>query len=248
MPCGGNAPFIAMQKILGYMRKAILDYGMIKEGDRVAVGVSGGKDSVALLVGLCRLREFVGIDYTVTAITVDPGFGGVETDYAAVGEICARYGVEHRIRRSELAHIIFEERKEKSPCSLCARMRRGMLHDMVRDAGCNKLALGHHRDDAVETFVMNLFHEGRVGCFQPVTYLSRKDLTMIRPLIFAPERDIASAVRRNSLPIVKSKCPVDGVTARQETKQWLKGMEKNGYPGLTKRLFGAIQRGHISGW
>lgn len=237
-----------MQSILGYMRKAILDYNMIENGDRVAVGVSGGKDSVALLVGLCRLRDFIGIDYSVTAITIDPGFGGVETDYAAISELCGRYGVEHRIRRSELAEIIFNDRKEKSPCSLCARMRRGMLHDMVKDADCNKLALGHHYNDAVETFVMNLFHEGRVGCFQPVTYLSRKDLTMIRPLIFAPERDVIRAVRRQNLPVVKSKCPVDGVTSREETKNWLVHMEKNGYPGLTKRLFGAIRRGHVSGW
>jgi tRNA(Ile)-lysidine synthase TilS/MesJ len=123
-----------------------------------------------------------------------------------------------------------------------------MLHDMTNELGCNKLALGHNYDDAVETFVMNLFHEGRVGCFQPVTYLSRKDLTMVRPLILATEKDILSSVRRNDLPIVKSACPVDGVTARQETKLWLEGMEKHGYKGLTKRIFGAIQRGHVSGW
>lgn len=237
-----------MQKVLGYMRKAITDYNMIQDGDRVAVGVSGGKDSVALLVGLCRLRQFVGIDYTVCAITIDPVFGHTETDYSPITALCAEYGAEHHIRRSELGDIIFEQRKEKNPCSLCARMRRGMLHDMVKDLCCTKLALGHHYDDAVETFVMNLFHEGRVGCFQPVTYLSRKDLTMVRPLLLAPEKIIAGAVRRNNLPVVKSACPVDGVTTRETTKQWLRQMEKNGYPGLTKRIFGAIQRGHISGW
>jgi tRNA(Ile)-lysidine synthase TilS/MesJ len=230
------------------MRKAIIDYNMISPGERIAVGVSGGKDSVALLVGLCRLREFIGIDYEVTAITIDPVFDGKETDYSAVTALCESHGVKHVIRRSELGDIIFVQREEKNPCSLCARMRRGMLHDMTKELGCNKLALGHNYDDAVETFVMNLFHEGRVGCFQPVTYLSRKDLTMVRPLIFATEKDILSAVRRSELPIVKSACPVDGVTARQETKLWLAGMEKTGYPGLTKRIFGAIQRGHISGW
>lgn len=237
-----------MQKVLGYMRKAILDYRMIENGDAVAVVVSGGKDSVALLTGLCRLREFIGIDYTVHAVTVDPCFDGAETDYTPITALCERYGVGHHIRRSELGDIIFNRRKEKNPCSLCARMRRGMLHDMTKALGCTKLALGHHCDDAVETFIMNLFHEGRVGCFQPVTYLSRKDLTMIRPLIFAPEREITNAVGRCGLPIVKSACPVDGVTARQTTKQWLRDMEKNGYPGITKRIYGAIQRGHISGW
>lgn len=237
-----------MQKVLGYMRKAILDYGMIADGDRVAVGVSGGKDSVAMLVGLCRLRTFIGISYTVTAVTVDPGFSGIPTDYSAITRLCKDWGVEHVIRRSDLGDIIFRQRKESNPCSLCARMRRGMLHDMTNAAGCNKLALGHHYNDAVETFVMNLFHEGRIGCFQPVTYLSRKDLTMFRPLIFAPDRDIAGSVRRQGLPVVKSACPVDGATAREEAKQWLVSMEKNGYPSLTKKIFGALCRGHINGW
>lgn len=230
------------------MRKAVLDYEMLHDGDRVAVGVSGGKDSVALLAGLCRLREFIGIRYELVAVTVDPRFGGVPTDYAPVTALCGEYGVEHVIRRSDLGEIIFETRREKNPCSLCARMRRGMLHDLAKGHGCNTLALGHHCDDAVETFVMNLFHEGRVGCFQPVTYLSRKDLWMFRPLIFATERDIASCVRRNSLPVVKSACPVDGATAREATKNWLREMEKGPYPGLRKRIFGAIRRGHVSGW
>jgi tRNA(Ile)-lysidine synthase TilS/MesJ len=237
-----------MQKILGYMRKAVIDYHMIEPGDKIAVGVSGGKDSVALLVGLCRLREFIGIDYEIHAITVDPVFDGKETDYEAVTALCESYGVTHHIRRSELGDIIFVQRKEKNPCSLCARMRRGMLHDMTKELACNKLALGHNYDDAVETFVMNLFHEGRVGCFQPVTYLSRKDLTMIRPLVFATEKDILSAVNRCQLPIVKSACPANGVTAREDTKRWLKEMERTTQPGLTKRLFGAIRRGHIDGW
>lgn len=237
-----------MQKIMGLMRKAITEYDMLQAGDRVAVGVSGGKDSVALLVGMCRLREFIGISYDVLALTIDPVFDGVETDYAAITALCDRYGVRHEIRRSELGDIIFRRRKENNPCSLCARMRRGMLHDMAKDLGCNKLALGHHYDDAVETFVMNLFHEGRIGCFQPVTYLSRKDLTMFRPLILAREKDVLGAVRRQELPVVKSKCPVDGATAREDVKRWLRQMERGDYPGLTKRLFGAIRRSHIDGW
>lgn len=230
------------------MRKAIVDYNMLSNGDKLAVGISGGKDSVALLTGLCRLREFMDIDFELVAITVDPCFDGVETDYSPVEKLCESFNVPYIIRRSELGDIIFNRRKENNPCSLCARMRRGMLHDMCKDNGANKLALGHHYNDAVETFMMNLFHEGRVGCFQPVTYLSRKDLTMVRPMIFAPEKDIISAVKRNNLPVVKSKCPVDGTTSREEIKQWLKHMEKTGYEGLTKRIFGAIKRGHISGW
>ena len=237
-----------MQKIIGYMRKAITDYTMLRDGDKLAVGMSGGKDSVALLAGLVRLREFIGIYYDILAVTIDPCFGGVFTDYSIIEKFCENHNVKYVIKRSELGDIIFNRRKEKNPCSLCARMRRGMLHDICKENGANKLALGHHRDDAVETFVMNLFNEGRVGCFQPVTYLSRKDLTMVRPLIFAPEKDIASAVRQNGLPVVKSKCPVDGATERERVKKWLRLMEKNEYPGLTKRLYGAILRGHISGW
>lgn len=237
-----------MQSILGCMRKAIVDYKMIQDGDRIAVGVSGGKDSVALLVGLCRLRRFIGIDYTIHAITIDPVFNGIQTDYSPIAAICKQYDVPYHIQRSELGDIIFHQRKERNPCSLCARMRRGMLHDLAKEYGCNKLALGHHSDDAVETFVMNLFHEGRVGCFQPVTYLSRKDLTMVRPLIFTTERDVRNVVNRTCLPVVKSTCPVDGNTERQTTKEWLEQMEKGRYAGLTKRIFGAIRRGHISGW
>lgn len=237
-----------MQTVLGYMRRAILDYKMIDNGDRIAVGVSGGKDSVVMLAGLSRLRTFIGINYDIIAVTVDPCFNGVETDYSAVTGLCADMGVKHIIRRSELGDIIFNRRMERNPCSLCARMRRGMLHDITNSLDCNKLALGHHYNDAVETFVMNLFYEGRIACFQPVTYLSRKDLTMFRPLIYVPDKLIASAVRRQKLPVVKSTCPVDGATARQSTKNWLASMERDGYPGLTKRIYGAIRRAHINGW
>jgi tRNA(Ile)-lysidine synthase TilS/MesJ len=194
------------------------------------------------------LREFIGIEYRLTALTLDPRFLGEQTDYSPITQLCRQYDVPHIVRRSDLGRIIFEERKEKNPCSLCARMRRGMLHDMANAQGCNKLVLGHHYNDAVETFIMNLFYEGRVGCFQPVSYLSRKNLTMVRPLVLAPEREIIRAVKRSALPVVKSRCPADGVTARQRVKQWLESMEKTGYPGLTKRIFGAIRRGHISGF
>lgn len=236
-----------MQRILGYMRKAITEFGMIKDGDRIAVGVSGGKDSVALLAGLVMLKRFIGIDYEVVGITLDPGFGGKQTDYSAIEEMCKKLGCEYIIKRTQIGEIIFDIRKEPNPCSLCARMRRGALHDAAIEYGCNKLALGHHYNDVVETFVMNLFNEGRVGCFSPVTYLSRKDITVIRPLVFAPEKEIISAVKKADFPIVKSICPADGVTSRQKTKEFLRDREKQD-SGFTYRLFGALRRSGVDGW
>lgn len=238
---------IYMQKILGYIRKAIQEFDLIQDGDRIAVGVSGGKDSLVLLNGLVLLKRFAGIDYDVTAVTLDPRFGGEDGDYSAVQKLCNELDVPYVILRSDIAEIIFNIRKETNPCSLCARMRRGALHDAAKEAGCNKIALGHNYDDAVETFVMNLFNEGRLGCFSPKSYLSRKDLTLIRPLIFAPEKDVRSAARRNELPVIKSKCPVDGHTSRETTKQFL--AERNKLDkGFSDRLFGAMRRAGLDGW
>lgn len=236
-----------MQKLIGLMRKAIQKYDMIQQGDRIAVGVSGGKDSVALLAGLVKLREFMGIPYELVAITLDYCFDGIESDFSAIQELCEQWGIQYEIVPTEIGKIIFEIRKESNPCSLCARMRRGCLHDAAKKFGCNKIALGHHYDDAVETFIMNLFNEGRIGCFSPVTYLSRKDLTLIRPLVLAEEGVVSATVRRCGLPIVKSKCPADGVTQRQWTKEWVRMMDKE-HPGLKKRLYGAIERGHVDGF
>ena len=185
-----------MQRIMGYMRKAIQEYGMIEPGDRIAVGISGGKDSIALAAGLAGLQKFIGIPFQLVGVTLDPGWNGQRTDYGPIGQMCESMGMAYHVLETEIGPIVFEAREESNPCSLCARMRRGALHDAAKQFGCNKIALGHHYDDAVETFVMNLFHEGRVGCFSPVTYLSRKDLTMIRPLILSPEPEIASAERK----------------------------------------------------
>lgn len=201
-----------MQRIMGMARKAITEYDMIQNGDRVAVGVSGGKDSVALTMALHWLRRFIGIDYEVVAITLDPCFGGVECDYSPLAELFEREGIEYVIKRTNIGRVVFDVREETNPCSLCAKMRRGALHDTAKELGCNKLALGHHKDDAVETFIMNLFDQGRIGCFSPVSYLSRKDLTVIRPLILAEEKEVKQAVRREKFPIIKSSCPVDGHT------------------------------------
>ena len=164
-----------------------------------------------------------------------------------VTELFEQEGIRHIVKRTDIGSIVFDVRGETNPCSLCARMRRGALHDLAKAEGCNKIALGHHRDDAVETFIMNLFNEGRVGCFSPVTYLSRKDITMIRPLVLAEEKDIRQAVRRMNFPVIRSSCPVDGHTEREWTKQWLAEMEHQ-RRGIKQQIFGAMRRGHISGW
>lgn len=236
-----------MQKLMSYMRSAMEQYDMIQDGDNVAVGLSGGKDSVTLLYALARMRIFYPKKYSVTAVSIDPQFGGVPTDYSALQELCEKIDVPYIIKRTEIGPIIFDVRKETNPCSLCARMRRGALHDTVKEAGCNKLALGHHMDDAVETFMMNLLNEARIGCFSPVTYLSRKELTMIRPMVFARESDCARVARRENLPIVKSKCPADGVTERQHTKELLTMLEKD-YGDVRQKILGAMQRGNLNGF
>ncbi len=236
-----------MQKILGYMRKAITEFDLIQDGDRIAVGVSGGKDSVVMLRGLCLLRRFIGVDYEMVAVTLDPCFDGVQGDYSGISELCEQMGIEYVLKRTQIGQIVFDVRKEEHPCSLCARMRRGALHDAAKEHGCNKVALGHHFNDAVETFMMNLFIEGRIGCFSPKSYLSRKDLTLIRPMVLAPECDIRRAANRNELTVIKSKCPVDGHTKREDMKNYLAQMEKND-KGFTDRIFGALRRSGIDGW
>lgn len=236
-----------MQQLMSYMRCAIDKYNMIEDGDKIAVGVSGGKDSMALLVGLSELRRFYPKKYELIAITLDPCFDGSEGDFSEISEMCRRLNIPYIIKRTELAKIIFENRQEKNPCSLCARMRRGSLHDIAKENGCNKIALGHHLDDAAETFMMNLLNLGQIGCFSPVSYLSRKDLYMIRPLIFATEKDVIRAVNHYNLPVVKSKCPVDKTTERENIKNLLKNLEKD-YPALRKKIVGAMQRGEIDNW
>ncbi|MEG0614419.1 MAG: tRNA 2-thiocytidine biosynthesis TtcA family protein [Oscillospiraceae bacterium] len=236
-----------MQKILGYMRKAIQEFDLIKDGDRIAVGVSGGKDSLVLLKGLVLLKRFIGIDYDVVAITLDPGFNGIYGDYSAVDLLCKELGVEFILKRTQIGEIVFDVRHETNPCSLCARMRRGALHDATKEANCNKLALGHHFNDVAETFIMNLFNEGRVGCFSPISYLSRKEIHIIRPLVFAPEKEIRRAAAKNELNVVKSKCPADGHTSREKTKEFLAQRERED-KGFTDRIFGALRRSGVDGW
>lgn len=236
-----------MQKVMRYVRAAVDKYGMIEKGDKIAVGVSGGKDSLMLLWSLAQLKRFYPAAFDVTAITADPCFGGNETDYSAVTSLCEKLNVKYIIRRTQLGEIIFKERKEKNPCSLCARMRRGILHNMAKEAGCNKIALGHHYDDAVQTFLMNLIYGGRIGCFSPKTYLSRKDITLIRPLIFCTEKELASNARRLSLPVVKSLCPADGNTSRQSAADIISSLQKS-EPDIKAKIMGAMQRAGLDGW
>ena len=236
-----------MQKVLGYMRKAVQQYGLIQDGDRIMVGVSGGKDSLVLLYGLTLLRRFIGIEYEVVGVTLDMGFTGEKMDFSPVEEFCSAHGIEYRIIKTQIAEIVFDVRKEPNPCSLCARMRRGALHDTANELGCNKVALGHNYDDAVETFIMNLFTEGRIGCFAPSTYLTHKKVTVIRPLVLAPEKEVRRAARKNELPVVKSVCPADGHTNRQKTKDFLAEMERKDH-GFKDRIFGAMRRSGLDGW
>lgn len=236
-----------MQKILGYMRKAVQDFDLIQNGDRIAVGISGGKDSLILLKGLVLLRKFIGIEYDIVGITLDPQFGGVETDFSLVQKMCDELNVEYILKRTHIGEIVFDVRKETNPCSLCAKMRRGALHDATKDAGCNKIALGHHMNDAVETFMMNLFIEGRIGVYSPKSYLSRKEITLIRPLSLTPEKIIKSAATRNNIEVVKSKCSVDGHTKREEMKVFLAEQDRLD-KGFTDRVFGAFRRAGLNGW
>lgn len=234
-----------MRRMLSYVRRAVDEYNMIEDGDRIAVGVSGGKDSLTLLEVLSEMRIFYPKKYEIVAITVDMGFEGV--DYSEIKEFCRRINVEYIIEKTEIAKIIFDIRKEPNPCSLCAKMRRGSLHSAAQAAGCNKVALGHHFDDAVETFMMNLFFEGRLGCFSPKSYLSNRKLGLIRPMIYATEKDVKYFVSRRTLPIFVNPCPEDHATERENMKNLLAALEREN-KGVKHRIFNAMCKGEIDGW
>ena len=234
-----------MQHILSLARRCVEDYHMIEPGDRIAVGVSGGKDSLVALTALAQLRRFLPVPFTLEAITLEMGMPGMSFD--AVADYCEQLEVPYTRIEVPVYQIVFEERKEKNPCSLCAKMRRGSLNTALTERGIHKIALGHHYDDAVETLLMNLLFEGRIGCFQPVTYLDRTDVTQIRPLLYCHEEEIRRVSDRLQLPIVHNPCPADGTSRRQEVKELLAQLEGK-YPDLKKKLFGAIQRYPLYGW
>ena len=227
-----------MRKILGEVRRAVETYNMIKPGDRIAVGISGGKDSMALLEALHRYQYFSPVPFTIEAITLDMGFPNM--DFTPVADYCESIKVPYTIEKTQIGPIVFEARQEKNPCALCARMKRGALHDLALKRDCKTVALGHHMDDVVETFFLSLFYEARVNTFLPVTYLDRKGITLIRPLIYTREKEIVFNPVCKSLPTVKSTCPADGNTKREEIKQTLVALRKT-IPDLDARVMTAIQ-------
>ncbi len=234
-----------MKRLASFVRRAVDDYNMIDDGDKIAVGVSGGKDSLVLLLTLAHLRRFYPKKFDIVAITVDMGFKNA--DFSELRELCRRIKVEYRVAKTDIAKIVFDVRRESNPCSLCAKMRRGALHAAAQESGCNKVALGHHYDDAVETLMLNLFFEGRIGCFSPVSYLSNRRISLIRPLVYAKEKDVIYFARKRALPIAKNPCPEDRATERERMKKLLAELEHS-YPGLKHRIFTAMCRGNISGF
>ncbi len=234
-----------LQKLLSYIRRAVDDYNMIEEGDKIAVGVSGGKDSLALVMAMKALQRFYPKHFELIAVSVSLGYTGM--DFTPVREFCEHLGVEYHVVETDIGEIIFGERREKNPCSLCAKMRKGALHDKLEQLDCNKVALGHNRDDVIETLLMALLYEGRIYTFSPVTYLDRKKITSIRPMIYVPEKEIIGFAKAESLPVVKNKCPADGNTKREDMKKRINELKKD-FDHLDEKLLGAVQRSFIPGW
>lgn len=234
-----------LQQLYSYTRKAVDEYALIEEGDHIAVGISGGKDSLTLLYALHGLRRFYPKKFQLSALTVDLGYE--KCDFTPVVELCKELDVPYQIVKTDIAHILFEERKEANPCSLCAKMRKGALNDAVKEMGCNKVAYAHHKDDIIETMLLSLLFEGRFHSFSPKTYLDRMDLTVIRPLMFVDEMDVIGFQHKYQLPVVKSRCPVDGLTKRQDAKELVKELNTR-YPGAKNRMYTAILNGEIPGW
>ena len=234
-----------LQQLLSYTRKAVDDYQMIQAGDKIAVGISGGKDSLALLYALAHLRIFYPNSFEIIAITVDLGWGNFQLD--EIKKLCEKLNVEYVTVKTDIADIVFEQRKETNPCSLCAKMRKGALNEKIKELGCNKVAYGHHKDDVVETLFLSKIFEGRLHCFAPVTYLDRMDLTVIRPLLYVNEADIIGFKNKMELPVAKSPCPMDGYTKREYAKDLVKQLNQD-HPGAKERIFRAIVNGNIKGW
>lgn len=234
-----------MQKILGYMRKAIEDYNMIDEGDKIAVCLSGGKDSTTMLMGFKALRRFYPKKFDIIAVTVDPGFEFFNRKL--IEDTCKELDVPFFCEESHIKEIVFDIRNEKNPCSLCANLRRGIINSVAIREGCNKIALGHNEDDVLETFLLNLFYTGSISTFAPVSYMDRSKMTLIRPLIYAPEKDIRKFVKKNNIEIMPKACPMDGVSKREDMKELIKNMQVE-LPHIRANLYGAIRRSNISGW
>lgn len=236
--------FLKQKLLLGQVRRAITDYNMIEEGDRIAVGVSG-KDSITLLIALKQLQQFFNKRFYLEAITLTLGFEDVDLGFTK--KICREIGVNYTIKETDIGKVVFEEKKEKNPCSLCANMRRGALHNVAKDLGCNKVALGHHKDDVIETFMLSTLYEGRLHTFSPVAYLDRKEIYIIRPLIYTSEMEIQNFVEANEIISIINPCPVDGKTKRQYIKQLLADLSQEN-SATKENIFGAIKRAAINRW
>lgn len=234
-----------LQQLMSYTRRALDDYQMIDAGDIIAVGVSGGKDSLALLYALHGLKRFYPNKFDIHAISVDLGYEGF--DLTPISNICKELDVPHTIVKTDIGEILFEQRKESNPCSLCAKMRKGALNEKAKELGCNKVAYAHHMDDIVETMILSLIFEGRFHSFSPKTYLDRMDLTVIRPLMYVNEADVIGFKNKYHLPIVKNPCKVDGLTKRQYAKELIQQLNRE-HPGAKDRMFRAILNGNIPGW
>lgn len=241
----GDINNMKLQQVYSLTRKAIDDYHMIMPGDKIAIGVSGGKDSLTLLYALQGLKRFYPNPFDLCAVTIDLGFENLNLD--RIRELCDSLEVEYYIIKTDIGKIIFEDRKESNPCSLCAKMRKGALNTAMKAAGCNKVAYAHHKDDVVETMMMSLIYEGRFHTFRPVTYLDRTDITVIRPLIYMNEADVIGFVNKYDVPVVKSPCPVDGHTKREYIKNLLREINLE-TPGVKERMFTAIQGSKMEGW
>ena len=227
-----------MKKVLGCIRRACEDFRLIEDGDRIGIGVSGGKDSLMLLYALSLYRKFAKQKFEIVALTLTMGIEPF--DVSPIAALCEKLDVEYIVRKTEIGKVIFEERKEKNPCSLCAKMRRGALNELAKEVGCNKVALGHHRDDALETLLLCLLHEGRIHTFHPSSYLSRMDLTVIRPMVYVPEKHIIHLARTMEFPVVKSPCPANGNTQREEMKNLLDSLCRL-YPNARELMLSALR-------
>ena len=234
-----------LQKLLTYIRKAIDDYHMIDVNDKIAVGISGGKDSLTLLYGLRRLKDFYPIPFELSAITVDLGFEQYDT--ALLSQYVKQLNIPYYVDKTEIASIVFDHKKEANPCSLCSRLRKGAFNERAKAIGCNKIAYAHHKDDVLESFLMSLLYEGRIHTFSPITRLGRSELELIRPLIYVREGEVASFAREQELPISKNPCPADGITKRQEAKELICSL-KTTVPDVKERIFSAIKGSGIDGW
>jgi len=234
-----------MQKILGYLRKAIDEYNMIEDGDKIAVGLSGGKDSICLLMGLKALQRFYPKNFSLIAITVNPGFEGFNSSF--LNNLCSSLNIPFFEEKTYIKEIVFDVRKEKNPCSLCANLRRGILNSVAIDKKCNKLALGHNQDDVLETFLLNILYTGNISTFAPVSFMDRSNITLIRPLIYAPEKDIKRFIKKNDIATMNKCCPMDGVSKREDMKVLLKDLSLK-IPSVRANVFGAIKRSNIKGW